>query len=147
MAEARSSDDRVASITLDNAAYCQITVINGASEAIPNDPREPEIGFMVRVFQPWGVYPGKPKEGGYEDGTGHNCDSFSVVITFDAEGAPHVESIRQSSTNYVREFAESERARRERANTDEAKRARRRAEATRLRERAASLETEVGGES
>lgn len=140
-----SGGERVTAMVLDNAAVAQITAVNGDSEKMPNDPREPEVGFMVRVWQPHGCAYTDPGEGSNDDGTGHNLESLSFVIAFDADGAPRLTSLRYDNTNWVPELAESARQRRERENTEEAKQQRKREEAERLEARAAALRDELGG--
>ena len=138
-----ANDGRVTSLTLDTGATAQVSVVNAASENLPNDPSEPEVGFLIRVWQPHGSYPGRPDgEGGYVEGTGHNCTTLSAVVEFDGD-VPVLRSLDYRGTDYNEEFIKGAVERRERNNTEEAKRERKRAEADRLEQRAAQLRAEM----
>lgn len=142
------NNDRVVSMTLDNAATCQITAVNGESERMPNDPNEPEVGFLVRVWEPWGNYPGEPKPDGegYQDGTGHNLTCVSFVVRFTDEGSPVIDSLDVRSKHWRPDLAESEHQRRERANSVAEQNRRKLEEAERLVARAEELRAEVEGD-
>lgn len=137
----RGEDSRWVELTLDNAATAQISVVNRA-----DDSNAPEAGFLIRVWEPWGSHPGEPNPDGedYQDGTGHNLTCLSVVVRFTEEGAPVVDHVDVRQTHWRPKFAESERERRERANSAEEQRRRKLAEAESLATRAAKLREEAG---
>lgn len=132
------------SLTADNHAVADITALHAETDRMYNDPEAPEVGFMIRVTEPWGSYPGEPNgDGGYMEGTGHNLNCATLIVTFNDDGAPTIERIDTSSKHWRPEIEKSDRQRREKLQSEEAKRQRKAEEAARLRERAKQLEREL----
>lgn len=132
-------------MTLENHATCQTTVLRAKDEHGHNTGAEE--GFMVRIGEPWSRYPGEPNPDGegYQDGTGHNLDCVTLLVRFDADGAPRVESLDVRAKHYRPDLAAGAADRREQQHSKAAERLRKLDRAATLRRQAVKIEREVDG--